>query len=141
MFGRFLGWYTIYTFSGALTPDEILPRAKFTLRPKSCVLPYWQRYCGVVQGMELRNFPRRRHLYSARRPSCSASAHISSYYYFTDRIVRKATRGYLIYSEVNFRFSPRVGYTLHQTRRNLATTSPEPNYGCAATYRVLRRVL
>jgi len=33
MFGRVLGWYTIYTFSGALAPDGILPGAKFTLRP------------------------------------------------------------------------------------------------------------
>jgi len=49
---------------------------------------YWQRYCtarqqrasaklcGVVQGMELRNFRRGRHLYSAGRPWCWASAHI-----------------------------------------------------------------
>jgi len=33
MFGRFLGWYTINTLSGAVAPDGILPRAKFTLRP------------------------------------------------------------------------------------------------------------
>jgi len=32
MFGRLLGCYTIYTLSGALAPDEISPRAKFTLR-------------------------------------------------------------------------------------------------------------
>jgi len=50
---------------------------------------YWQRYCtaleqwasakfcGVVEGMELRNFRRRRlHLYSTGRPSRLASAHI-----------------------------------------------------------------
>ena len=48
----------------------------------------WQRYCpalqqrvsaklcGVVQGMELPNFHRGRHLYSAGRPSRWASAHI-----------------------------------------------------------------
>ena len=48
----------------------------------------WQRYCttlqrralaklcGVVQGMELWNFCRGRHLYSAGRPSRWASAHI-----------------------------------------------------------------
>jgi len=39
MFGRLLGWYTIYTFSGALAPDRILPGAKFTLRP-SLVIAY-----------------------------------------------------------------------------------------------------
>jgi len=33
MFGCLLGCYTIYTFSGALAPDRILPGAKFTLRP------------------------------------------------------------------------------------------------------------
>ena len=33
MFGRLLGWYTAYTFSGALVPDGIFPHAKFTLRP------------------------------------------------------------------------------------------------------------
>ena len=33
MFGRLLGWYTIYTILGALAPNGILPTAKFTLRP------------------------------------------------------------------------------------------------------------
>jgi len=33
MFGRLLGWYAIYTFSGLLTPNGILPGAKLTLRP------------------------------------------------------------------------------------------------------------
>jgi len=33
MFGRFLGWYTMYTFSGLLPHDTILPGAKFTLLP------------------------------------------------------------------------------------------------------------
>jgi len=32
-FGRLLRWYTIYTFSGALAPNGILPCAVFTLRP------------------------------------------------------------------------------------------------------------
>jgi len=35
-----------------------------------------QPVCGMVQGMELRNFCRGRHLYSAGRPSHWASAHI-----------------------------------------------------------------
>jgi len=30
MFGRLLGWYTIYTFLGLLLPNEILPGSKFT---------------------------------------------------------------------------------------------------------------
>ena len=61
---------------------------KIHFASKSCVLLYCQRYCtaveqrpsaklcGVVQGMELGNFGKRRHLYSAGRPSRWASAHI-----------------------------------------------------------------
>jgi len=30
LFGRLLGWYTIYTFLTALAPDGISPLAKFT---------------------------------------------------------------------------------------------------------------
>jgi len=72
IFGSLLRWYTIYTFSLALPPPiGILPGTKFTLRPNlafSSFLLYGQRYCtaveqwasatlcGVVQGMELRNF-------------------------------------------------------------------------------------
>ena len=33
MFGRLLGWYTIYTFSGSLDPNGILSGAICTLRP------------------------------------------------------------------------------------------------------------
>ena len=74
-------------FRGLLPPDGILPGAKFTLRP-SFAFSYIgsitarhsssgrQPNCGVVQGMELRNFRRGRHLYSAGRPSHWASAHI-----------------------------------------------------------------
>ena len=87
MFGHLLGWYTIYTFWGLLAPDGILPAAKLTLRPSS-VFSYIgtvtarhsssgrQPNFGVVQGMELQNFRRGRHLYSAGRPSRWASAHI-----------------------------------------------------------------
>ena len=88
VFGRLLGWYTIciYTFLGA--------QCKIHFASKSCVLLYWQRYCmalqqrasdklcGVVQGMELRNFCRRRQLYSAGRPSRWASAHILVFIFF-----------------------------------------------------------
>ena len=71
-FGRLLRWHTIYTYSGLLSTDGILPGAKFTLHPS---LLYWQRYCkalqqrasaklcGMVQGIELRNFRRGRHLF------------------------------------------------------------------------------
>ena len=85
VFGRFLRWYTIIHFRWLLLPKEILPGAKFTL---SCILLYWQHYCtaleqwasnklcSMVQGIELLNFRRGRHLYSAGRPSRWALAHI-----------------------------------------------------------------
>jgi len=77
-----------YTFLGAFAPWQNFATCKIHFASKSCVLVYWQRYCmalqqqasaklcGVVQGMELRNFRRGRHLYSAGRPSRWASAHI-----------------------------------------------------------------
>ena len=34
MFGRLLGWYTVYTFLRALARNRILPGAKSTLRPR-----------------------------------------------------------------------------------------------------------
>ena len=43
--GSFLGWYTIYTFWGLLTPNGILPGTKLTLRPSV----YWQRYCTTFE--------------------------------------------------------------------------------------------
>jgi len=66
---------------GFLPPYGILSGAVFTLRPMSCILLHWQRYCTVLQqrafaklcgvvglqGMELRNFRRGRHLYSTGR--------------------------------------------------------------------------
>ena len=78
---------TLYThFRGLLFPDGILSGTKFTLRP-SIAFSYigsvtaqhsssGHQPCGVVQGMQLRNFRRGRHLYSAGRPSCLAPAHI-----------------------------------------------------------------
>ena len=88
MFGRLLGWYTVYTFSGALAPLRNFATCKIHFASKSCVLLYWQRYFtalqqrppaelwDVVQGMELRNCCRRRHLFSAGGPSRCALAHI-----------------------------------------------------------------
>jgi len=77
----------IYTFGGSC---PLIAQYKIHFTSKSCVLVYWQHYCtallqralaklcGVVQGMELRNFRRGRHLYLAGRPSRWALAHISS---------------------------------------------------------------
>ena len=88
MFGCLLGWYAVYTFTGDLAPWRNFARCKIHFASKYCVLLYWQRYCtaleqralakicGMLQGMELRNFRRRRHLYSAWRPSRLVLAHI-----------------------------------------------------------------
>jgi len=66
MFGRLLGWYTVYTFWGLLLLMEFY-QVQISLCVESCVL-YWQRYCtaleqwasaklcGVVQVRELRRF-------------------------------------------------------------------------------------
>jgi len=74
-------------FRRLLLPDGIFPGAKFTLRP-SLAFSYigsvtarhsssgHQPNCGVVQEMELWNFRRGRHLYSAGRPSRWALANI-----------------------------------------------------------------
>ena len=83
----------IYTFWGALAPDAILPRAKFTLRP-SIAFSYIgtvtarhgrQPNCGVVEGIELQNFRKGRHLYSAGRPSRWANIYLVQFcvYYHT----------------------------------------------------------
>jgi len=81
MFGRLLGWYTIYTFRGLLLPHVILPGAKLTLGASLAF-----SYIGSVTAhhssrVQLRQpnftaFSRGRHLYSAGRPSRLASAHI-----------------------------------------------------------------
>jgi len=96
MLGLLLGWCTIYTFSGTLAPDRILPGAKFTLRSSLAFSYIGSFFCtalqqrasaklrGVVQGMELQNFRRGRHLYWAGRPSRWASAHILVFFYFLD---------------------------------------------------------
>ena len=77
----------IFIFRGSC-PWRKFPRCKIHFTSTSCVLLYCQRnctavqqrasakLCGVVQGMELRNFPRGCHLYSAGRPSRWALAHI-----------------------------------------------------------------
>jgi len=76
-----------YVFiSRALAPWHNFARCRIHFAFKSCLLLYWQRYCtalqqrasaklcSVVEGMELQNFCRGRHLYSAGRPSRWSSA-------------------------------------------------------------------
>ena len=78
-FDHLLCWDTIYTFSGVLPRNGILPGAKFTLRPSFAL-----SYIGSVTAWHLRSgrqpnfaaFNRGRHLYSAGRPSRWALAHI-----------------------------------------------------------------
>jgi len=88
MFGCLLGCYAIYTFSRALPLTEfctvqnslyfqvlryriLAALLHGTQQPSSAKL-----YGVVIQGMELPNFRRGCHLYSAGRPSRWASAHI-----------------------------------------------------------------
>ena len=78
----------IYIFGGLLPPWRTFATCKIYLAFKFCVLLYWQRYCtalqqqasaklcGVVRGMELRNFRRGRHLCAAGRPSRGTPSHI-----------------------------------------------------------------
>ena len=84
-------------FRGLLPPDGILPGAKFTLRPSlafsyigTVTVGYTAlehrasaKLCGVVQGIELRNFRRGCHLLGAARPS--RWAHIVA---FSERVAR-----------------------------------------------------
>jgi len=73
------GWYSIYTFLGALAPKGILPAAKFTLRP-SLVLSYISnvttRHSSSGRQPNIAALSRGNHLYSAGRPSRWALAHI-----------------------------------------------------------------
>jgi len=84
----------IYIFE-ALAPWQNFASFKIHFGSKSCILLYWQHDCtaleqwpsaklyGVVQGMELWNFRRGRHLCSAGWPSRWASAHILVHYIFS----------------------------------------------------------
>ena len=65
MFGRLLGWYTIYTFSGALAPKRILPGAKFSLRSRLGL-----SYIGSVTAQ---------HLSSERQPNFAALNRVRHY--------------------------------------------------------------
>jgi len=72
-----LGCYAMYTFLGTLARGRNFAKCKIYFASKSCVLLYWQRYCtaleqrpsvklcSMLQGMELHNFSRGHHLYSA----------------------------------------------------------------------------
>jgi len=107
MFGRFLRWYTIYTFfwGELLPPNGILPPAKFTLC-QSLAFSYigsvtaWHSISGASESLRrgTRNgitelSQRAPHIYSAKRPSRWASAYILVYYrlsffVFLDHIAR-----------------------------------------------------
>ena len=91
MFGRLLGWYTIYTFFGALAPNGICQLqnslcVQVLRSPILAALLHGTRAAAVSQtlwrGMELWNFRCGRHLYSAGRPSRWALAHIVVFFFF-----------------------------------------------------------
>jgi len=71
MFGRLMGWYTVYTFWRPLPPNGILPGAKCTLR-RSFALSYigsvTARHSSSGRQPNFAALSRGRHLYSAGRP-------------------------------------------------------------------------
>jgi len=69
---KFATWAPSHNFAW-LYPRNM---ARIDNRKKFVKWQYLPKVCGVVQGMELRNFRRGRHLYSAGRPSRLASVHI-----------------------------------------------------------------
>ena len=92
-FGRVLGVTLYVQFRGMLPQNFARCKIHFRLRPSlafSYIGSVTARHsnsgrepnCGVVKGMELRNFRRGRHLYSAGRPSRWASAHILFHFSF-----------------------------------------------------------
>jgi len=85
MFGRLLRGYTIYIYIyihiwRLLLRNGILPGAKFSLRPPSLALSYWQGYCTALEHWARAKLCGVEHmapcLYSAGRPSLWALAHI-----------------------------------------------------------------
>jgi len=81
MFGRPLGWYTIYTFSWVLAPyrNGVLPGATFTSRPSLALSSFGSVTARQYSSGRQPNFAtlnRGRHLYSAGRPSRWALAHV-----------------------------------------------------------------
>ena len=98
-FGHLLGSYTIYTSSGALACWQNFSRCKIHFAFKSYVVQRWQcncmaheqrasaKICSVLQGMELQNFRRDCHLYSAGQPSHWVSAHILVYFFRQDAVL------------------------------------------------------
>ena len=85
----------LYIFGGSCPLTEFCP-----VQNSLCLKDLrWYRYCtalqqqasaklcGVVQGMELENFRRKRHLYSAGRPSRWAPAHILVLSSFFPRVI------------------------------------------------------
>ena len=77
-------------YSARLLPsDGSLSGAIFTLRPRYCTtLEQWAsaKLCSVVQGIEIRNLCRGRHLYSAGRPSDKKALLIIFHKYFFQKV-------------------------------------------------------
>ena len=73
---RYIG---LYIFGGSCPLREFFRMQNSRFVQRYCTALQQRasaKLCSVVQGMELRNFRRRRHLYWAGRPSRWASAHI-----------------------------------------------------------------
>jgi len=93
MFGRLLSWYIIYTFSGALAPDGILPSAKFTLCPslaficsvtaRHSSIGRQPNFAALFNEWNTELSQRAPPIFRYRRPSRWASAHILVNYFLS----------------------------------------------------------
>jgi len=117
MFDRLLGWYTIYTFSGALAPNGILPDAKFTLSPSrafSYIGSVTARHSSSDRQPNWGVQHRGRQLYSAGRPSHWASTHILVKAAISNRA------GHYIFPVVSFFFVSSFFFPRHTSTHGVA---------------------
>ena len=97
MSGHVLCCYTVYKFRGLLSPNGILPGAKFTLFSNP-VFPYINivtaRHSSSGLQPDIAALSRGRHLYSAVRPSRWASAHVLVFAVLERPIVKRFALSY-----------------------------------------------
>jgi len=121
----------IYTFSfQGLLPWQNFAQCKIHFTSKSCICLYWQHYCtalqqrasaklcGVIQGMEFRNFRIWRPLYLAGQPSRWGSAHFLVTPYIPRNILWDGIRGY-----EKFGLFQQIAKVCEQTMKSKVVTS------------------
>jgi len=109
MFGRLLEWYTIYTSSGLLPPDGVLPSVKFTLRPSLAF-----SYIGSVTA---------RHSSSERQAKFAACYKEWNYRTFAEGATYSRLGGHLVghrptfYSDIYLFWRENGGWWLRQIKK------------------------